>query len=113
LGRKSDLLIVAGKNLFPEDIEAVVSEVAGVLPGRVVAFGVDDALLGTQQVAVIAETEAAKSGHAALELAIKQAALAIDISIRQVFLAPPRWLIKSSAGKPSRSANRQRIGELT
>ncbi len=112
LGRKSDLLIVAGKNLFPEDIEAVVSEVAGVLPGRVVAFGIDDEALGTQQVAIIAETEVAKEAHIALELAIKQAALAIDVAIRQVFLAPPRWLIKSSAGKPSRSANRQRIGEL-
>ncbi len=113
LGRKSDLLIVAGKNLFPEDIEAVVSEVKGVLPGRVVAFGIDDETLGTQQVAVIAETDFEKTDHPALERAIKQAALAIDVAIRQVALAPPRWLIKSSAGKPSRSANRQRIGELT
>jgi hypothetical protein len=38
----------------------------------------------------------------------------IDITIAHVYLVSPRWLIKSSAGKLSRRANRQRIfdGEL-
>jgi hypothetical protein len=38
----------------------------------------------------------------------------MDVTIARVYLVPPRWLIKSSAGKPSRSANRQRaLDELS
>ena len=33
------------------------------------------------------------------------------MAISRVYLVPPRWLIKSSAGKLSRKANRQRILE--
>jgi len=40
---------------------------------------------------------------------IIEAAMAIDVSITNVYLVPPRWLIKSSAGKPSRKANKERI----
>jgi hypothetical protein len=36
-----------------------------------------------------------------------------DVTIARTYLVPPRWLIKSSAGKPSRSANRERaLSEL-
>jgi acyl-CoA synthetase (AMP-forming)/AMP-acid ligase II len=110
IGRNKDLLIVAGKNLYPEDIEDALLGVAGVLPGRVVAFGLDDAATGTEGVAVLAET-GVQGGPArrALRLAIVQAGMAVDVTLIRVFLVPPRWLIKSSAGKPSRNANKQRI----
>jgi hypothetical protein len=39
---------------------------------------------------------------------VREAGMAIDITIARVYLAPDRWLIKSSAGKPSRSANKER-----
>src|SRR5262249_18107364 len=38
IGRQKDLIILAGKNIYPEDVEAAISDVPGVLPGRVVAF---------------------------------------------------------------------------
>src|SRR4029453_18175975 len=57
VGRKKDLIIVAGKNLYPEDIEDIVSRVDGVLAGRVVAVGVEDPETGTEQVWVIAEAD--------------------------------------------------------
>ena len=109
IGRKKDLIIVAGNNLYPEDIEAVVSSVNGVLPGRVVAFGVFDTGAGTEQVWVAAETEFAERRHKSLRAAIVRAGMEIDVTISKVILVQPRWLIKSSAGKPSRSANRERI----
>ena len=37
-GRKKDLIIVGGKNIYPQDIESIVMEVEGVHPGRAVAF---------------------------------------------------------------------------
>jgi fatty-acyl-CoA synthase len=109
VGRKKDLIIVAGKNLYPEDIEAAASSVAGVIPGRLVAFGMDDQSTGTQHVCVCAETEAAASHHPSIQQRIVTAVQAIDVTVNDVFLVPPRWLIKSSSGKPSRSANRDRI----
>jgi acyl-CoA synthetase (AMP-forming)/AMP-acid ligase II len=108
--RMKDIIIVAGKNLFPEDIEDAVGTVPGVLPGRVVAFSVDDARAGTEAVAVIAETEAAdEKARAALKLEIARAGMAVDVTIGQIHLAPARWLVKSSSGKLSRRANRERL----
>jgi len=112
LGRKKDLIIVAGKNLAPEDIEDAVSEVPGVIPGRVVAFGVEDEDSGTEQACLIAETE--ETGEEELKRirkTIVEAGIGIDVALARVYLVPPRWLIKSSAGKLSRKANRERILE--
>jgi len=110
IGRKKDIIIVAGKNLYPEDIEDALLGVAGVLPGRVVAFGLEDAASGTEAVAVVAETGLeGERERKQLTRAIVKAGMAVDVTIAKVFLVPPRWLIKSSAGKPSRKANRQRV----
>lgn len=112
IGRTRDIIIVAGKNLYPEDIEDAINGVAGVIPGRVVALGVEDESLGTEQIAVVAETGyTAKNDLKALRQAIVEAGMAIDVTIAYVCLVPPRWLIKSSAGKPSRSANKRRVLE--
>ncbi|MDO8754150.1 MAG: AMP-binding protein, partial [Anaerolineales bacterium] len=35
-GRKKDMIIVGGKNIYPQDLEALTSEVPGVHPGRTV-----------------------------------------------------------------------------
>jgi fatty-acyl-CoA synthase len=115
VGRKKDILIVAGRNIYPEDVEDAVSAVPGVLPGRVVALGVPDEALGTEQVWVVAESEHHGTAREdELRSEIQLAGMEIDVTIARVFVAPPRWLIKSSAGKPSRKANRERVlaGEL-
>jgi acyl-CoA synthetase (AMP-forming)/AMP-acid ligase II len=109
IGRTKDLIIVAGNNVFPEDVEDAVGKVAGVVPGRVVAFGIDDARGGTEMLCVVAETEAPdEAARKALRTAVVQAGMAIYVTIARVYLVPPRWMIKSSAGKPARSANRDR-----
>ncbi len=110
IGRQKDIIIVAGKNLYPEDIEDAVGGVPGIVPGRVIAFGVFDEASGTEQVCVVAETE--RSGERELRQlrrAVIEAGMAIDVTLARVQLVPPRWLIKSSSGKPSRSANRERM----
>ncbi len=114
VGRQKDLIIVAGNNVFPEDVEDALGRVPGVIPGRVVAFGLDDARNGTEVLGVVAETEAAPGApQRALRVAILQAGMAMDATIARVYLAPPRWLIKSSSGKLARAANGQRAtGEL-
>lgn len=112
IGRKKDIIIVAGKNIYPEDIEDMVGRIENVLPGRVIAFGEEDNELGTEVISVIAETNLIDENDKKLLInKIKAEGMAVDISIKNVYLVPPRWLIKSSAGKPSRSANKQRILE--
>ena len=114
LGRKKDIIIVAGNNIAPEDVEDAVNEVPGVIPGRVVACAMEDAESGTELVCVIAETEeSTEKGLNVLRRAIGEAGIRIDVAISRVYLVPPRWLIKSSAGKLSRKANRQRILEAS
>ena len=110
IGRKKDIIIVAGNNVYPEDVEDAVSKVAGVIPGRVVAFAEENVSLGSEQVAVIAEgTVEDDAARKTLRMDVIKAGMAIDVTIANVYLVPPRWLIKSSAGKPSRKANRERI----
>jgi len=110
IGRKKDIIIVAGNNIYPEDIEDALIKVDGIIPGRVVSFGEEDKEMGSEQISVIAEIHAcSEAKRKELRLKIVEAGMAIDVSIRKVYLVPPRWLIKSSAGKPSRNANKERI----
>ena len=110
VGRSKDLIINAGKNIYPADIEAIVNEVAGVHAGRAVAFGVADEREGTELVAVVAETRAADAdARAALTRAIRAAvAHSAGVTVSYVHLVGARWLLKTSSGKIARAANRDK-----
>ena len=109
IGRKKDILIVAGNNIYPEDVEDAVSQVKGVFPGRVIAFGIEDEISGTEQICVVAETEINNTEEQKkIRQEIIKAGMDIDVTITRVYIAPSRWLIKSSSGKPSRKANMER-----
>jgi len=113
IGRKKDLIIVAGKNIYPEDVEDIISNIPGVIPGRVVALGEEDESLGTEIVSIIAETKIEdEKEKAKLRLDIVRKGMQNDLNISRIYLVPPRWLIKSSAGKPSRKANKERISNI-
>jgi acyl-CoA synthetase (AMP-forming)/AMP-acid ligase II len=110
IGRKKDIIISAGNNIYPEDVEDVVGKVDGIIPGRVIAFGEENRELGSEQVSVIAESSVTdEPTQRKLKMNVIEAGMAIDVSITRIYLVPPRWLIKSSAGKPSRKANKERI----
>lgn len=109
-GRKKDLIIVGGKNVYPQDIETLVNEVPGVYPGRVSVFGVLNEKSGTEDVVVVAEAEMDDQqewGPLAdrVRLAVNTGS---DIVLRHVKIVERNWLIKTSSGKISRSANREK-----
>ena len=110
IGRKKDIIILAGNNIYPEDVEHAVGAVPGLIPGRAVAIAEENAELGSEQVAIIAETSiTSEHDRKALRLEIIKAGMASGITIASVYLVPPRWLIKSSAGKPSRKGSREKL----
>lgn len=110
IGRKKDIIIAAGNNIYPEDVEDTISKIEGVIPGRVVAFGEYDEEIGSEQVSVVAETNIShRDEQKKLKMNILKAGMLMDVSIKKIYLVPARWLIKSSAGKPSRKANKERI----
>jgi fatty-acyl-CoA synthase len=112
IGRIKDIIITAGVNVFPEDIEALVHTVKGIYPGRVVAFGVDDAARGTESIAVVAEMrgEFNSSSAAPLERQIRRLISSVlGIALRYVRVTPERWIVKSTSGKISRRETRLRF----
>src|SRR5690606_3556007 len=54
--RRKDLIIKAGRNLYPVEIEELVGQVPGIRQGCVAAFGVTDTERATEQLVVVAET---------------------------------------------------------
>jgi fatty-acyl-CoA synthase len=112
IGRMKDIIIVAGQNVFPEDLELIAAQVAGIQPGRVVAFGVDNDELGTQSIAVVAEMLGDFDPAAAhrLEQEVRRLIIAsLGIAPRHVSVVPQRWVVKSTAGKISRRDTRTRF----
>ena len=55
-GRIKDIIIRAGRHLYPQEIEEAVAGIPGIRKGGVVVFGVADRTSGTERVVVIAET---------------------------------------------------------
>ena len=109
-GRAKDIIIVYGKNFYSHDIEDLAGGVAGVKPGRAVAFGVYNEQAGSENVVVCAETdETDPDRQAAIAQAVKAAVLSsLDLALGAVVMVPPRWLIKTSSGKISRAQNRDK-----
>ncbi len=109
-GRKKDIIIVGGKNVYPQDLELLASEVTGVHPGRVVAFGVMDDRAGTEEIVVVAETDLADE-EAQQQVADEVRAHLTrntDVTVRVVQLVALGWLIKTSSGKVARTANKEK-----
>lgn len=109
-GRIKDLIIVGGKNIYPQDIEYLVIKVEGVLSGRVVAFGLYNEKLGTEEVVVVAEAnvESDNDKEIICEAIKKVVAQNSAISLKNAYIVRPKWLIKTSSGKIARGANRDK-----
>jgi fatty-acyl-CoA synthase len=109
-GRKKEMIIVGGKNVYPMDLEELAMTVRGVHPGRVSAFGVFNETSGTEDVVMVAEVETQdpdERGRIGNEIraAVTRGSA---VALRQIYLVGPQWLVKTSSGKNARILNKDK-----
>ncbi|MFL6207200.1 MAG: fatty acyl-AMP ligase [Acidimicrobiales bacterium] len=100
-GRIKDMIIVGGRNVFPEDVERALADVDGVRAGNVIAFGIDGHQ-GKEGLVVVAESKA--DDHALVRRSVAQRVRdAIGFPAKEIVLVEPGSLPKTSSGKLQRS----------
>ncbi|HYB36986.1 MAG TPA: AMP-binding protein [Mycobacterium sp.] len=108
-GRVKDIIIRAGRNLHPAELEEAVGNLKAVRKGCVAVFASPDPTGGAERLVVMAETRATgDDARAALRCEI--AATTVDllgVAPDDVVLAPPRTVLKTSSGKIRRAASRE------
>ena len=109
-GRHKDLIIVRGRNIYPQDVEDTVAAAhPAVREGCVAAFSTS---AGTAEgIAIAAEVRnGARQDLAAIIDAIRRAVSAAhDVAATEVFLLPGRSMPKTSSGKLQRAGCRAGI----
>ena len=108
-GRAKDVIIKAGRNIYPAEFEEAIGELPGIRAGNVAVFGSIDASGGTERLVVLAESRKRdEAGRAELTGHIN--AVATDLAGMppdDVVLAPPNTVLKTSSGKIRRAACRE------
>ncbi len=106
VGRMKDMIIINGKNHWPQDIEWAVEQMPGLRNGDIAAFGITD-VSGEEVPAVLVQCRMADPAE--------REAFKADVTARVknitgmnclVELVPPRSLPRTSSGKLSRSKAR-------
>ena len=103
------MVIRAGRNIYPQEVEEAVGKVKGLRRGCTAVFGSPDPKSGTERLVVLAETRASEpEALAELHREVVAAALEVlDEPPDEVVLAPPHTVPKTSSGKLRRAAARR------
>ena len=106
-GRIKDVIIVGGRNMFPEDVERAVGHLEGVRAGNVIAFGVGGDR-GRESLVVVAESRAADDDLVAVRrLVAERVRDVMGVPAKDIVLVAPGTLPKTSSGKLQRSLCKQ------
>jgi len=109
-GRSKDLIIVHGRNYYPQDIEWEVGEVDGVRQGNVVAFGLADPGDIRERVVIAAEVKSAHQSHEQIARSIRARVLdGLSLKVDEVILLAAHSLPKTSSGKLQRARARELV----
>ena len=106
VGRVKDMIIINGKNHWPQDIEWAVERLGGFKPGDIAAFAIEDG--GEERPAVLVQCRTSDPDELSrLRTAIGERVRAVTGMNCLVELVPPRSLPRTSSGKLSRAKARQ------
>ena len=105
VGRAKDMIIINGKNYWPQDIEWAVEQLPGFKAGDIAAFAVSNG--GEETPAVLVQCRTSDEGERAkLREQIKDKVRSVTGMNCVVELVPPRTLPRTSSGKLSRAKAR-------
>jgi fatty-acyl-CoA synthase len=103
-GRIKDVIIVGGRNVFPEEIERAAASAEGVRAGNVIAFGTPGRR-GKEGIVVVAETREEDLGSLHDDV-VERVCDAVGIPPFEVVFVTAGSLPKTSSGKLQRSTCR-------
>ncbi|MBI2312674.1 MAG: AMP-binding protein [Betaproteobacteria bacterium] len=108
-GRAKDVIIRAGRNVYPQELEEAVGNIPGIRQGSVAVFGCPDPAAGTERLVVLAETrEAAPAALERLRGAIGNATVdLLGAPPDDIVLTAAHAVLKTSSGKVRRAATRE------
>ncbi|MFQ5938032.1 MAG: AMP-binding protein, partial [Acidiferrobacterales bacterium] len=108
-GRVKDLIIRAGRNIYPQELEEAIGNIPGIRRGCVAVFPAQDPHSSSERLIVVAETR--ETGAPALDALRAQISnVAVDLVSTppdDIVLAPPQSVLKTSSGKLRRAASRE------
>lgn len=113
-GRVKDMIIIHGRNYYPQDIEWLVQEVEGVRRGGVVAFAIQPENESSEQLVVVAEwagkEKPADEVLARIEGDIQQVVQS-EVGLRpwKIALIPAGTIPKTSSGKLQRRRTKEQF----
>ncbi|HEY2763040.1 MAG TPA: fatty acyl-AMP ligase [Pseudonocardiaceae bacterium] len=112
-GRRKDVIIMGGRNVYPTDIERAAGQADGVRPGSVVAVRIE---AGARRESFAVAVESARAGDQDAERTLRRDVTArvvdaVGLRPSAVVVLPPSSLPKTPSGKLRRSATRAQIAE--
>lgn len=106
-GRTKDLIIIGGRNIWPQDLEWAIEQLPEVRAGDVAAFAASDSLDRERVVVVVECRVQGDEAIAGLRDKVQATVSRVAGVESDVVLAPPRSLTFTTSGKLSRAAARQ------
>lgn len=108
-GRSKDLIIVAGENHHPAELEWAAARVDDATIRRVAAFGIDDPKLGTERLCLLVEVDRRGdgAGDELIEAIRRSVREETGLVVSEVELVPRGTLPVTTSGKIRRGALRE------
>lgn len=111
-GRSKELIIVNGRNFYPQDIEWQAYQIEGVRKGNAIAFPIHDREAGRERVVLAVESRAPEEQSARIRGEILAKVLeSLSLRLDEILLLPPGTLPKTSSGKLQRTKAAQMFRE--
>jgi acyl-CoA synthetase (AMP-forming)/AMP-acid ligase II len=108
-GRAKDIIIRAGRNIYPQELEDAIGNIGRIRKGCIAVFASPDPKSGTERLIVMAETRERRPEQLE-QLRSEINALSVDLlgaPPDRVELVPPNTVLKTSSGKIRRAASRR------
>lgn len=107
-GRVKDIIIKAGCNIYPHELEEAIGRHQDIITGNVAVFSSADPISGSERLVALAETR--KKSEKGLNVLRSEINLIVSDLVGLIpddlVLVPPRTILKTSSGKVRRAASR-------